>query len=615
MYKELVLKSLHNRNTIVPINEITYEPRDYEAYQSLFQYSADIYEYVHLQGGVSGFNGKLYTNSIYLDIDNATNGPASRDSLIKLIRYLNSEYKIHPDDLKIYFSGNKGYHVEIPEIMLGEIKGSEVLNQYVKDFVTKIKVGSQVTDIDTAIYDATRIFRLVNSKNMKSGLYKIPIGYNEVVELGDAGVRDLAKEPRLDWKLSKTYSPKFNPKLSDLWESVAQREAVVDLGVENMDSFFAPATEGGRNTKYFAQVTMLLEKGLYPDAVFQIVQNANQLSGNPIPDVEMQTIMRHAQEKLRRKAVTKKAMFKPLSELLPEWEQEQLDETNPIWLGFKRIDDDMKGKLRGKLIVVAGYAGSKKSLFCQQVLLKNIKDGKQVGLYSSMEMSSSTVLDRTISQSFTNKDYIGSVSEAVRKAYQAEKQSAREFIQKNIVEMYGSRLMVSSDGSMDSSHYRQALLDTRERLGRVDILVVDGLSMMNGGESELSAANKHTKELKELAIEFNLAVFLIVHASRGESLDARDLRNKIRGSEKVIDNSDCAIYLSQIVDPELTIDNLTEYSKNQGYIRCYNKRGSGNYTNVVYDFDQKTLLMTESDTDPRTIEVKGKKGSGDDGWL
>jgi len=27
------------------------------------------------------------------------------------------------------------------------------------------------------------------------------------------------------------------------------------------------------------------------------------------------------------------------------------------------------------------------------------------------------------------------------------------------------------------------------------------------------------------------------------------------------------------------------------------------------------LLMTESDTDPRTIEVKGKKGGGDDGWL
>ena len=97
------------------------------------------------------------------------------------------------------------------------------------------------------------------------------------------------------------------------------------------------------------------------------------------------------------------------------------------------------------------------------------------------------------------------------------------------------------------------------------------------GKSGLSAANKHTKELKELAIEFNIAIFLIVHASRGEALDARDLRNKIRGSEKVIDNSDCAIYLSQIVDPELTIDNLTEYSKHQGYIRCYNKRGSGNY--------------------------------------
>jgi hypothetical protein len=139
--------------------------------------------------------------------------------------------------------------------------------------------------------------------------------------------------------------------------------------------------------------------------------------------------------------------------------------------------------------------------------------------------------------------------------------------------------------------------------------------MMEGSESELASANKHTKELKELAIEFNIAVFLIVHASRGEALDTRDLRNKIRGSEKVIDNSDAAIYLSQIVDADKSFDNLTEYRKDIGYIRCYNKRGSGNYTNVVYDFDENTLLMSESYVDPRTVEVKTKSSGGNDGWI
>ena len=112
-----------------------------------------------------------------------------------------------------------------------------------------------------------------------------------------------------------------------------------------------------------------------------------------------------------------------------------------------------------------------------------------------------------------------------------------------------------------------------------------------------------------------IAIFLIVHASRGEALDTRDLRNKLRGSEKIVDNGDCTLYLSQVVDIEKSFDNLTEYRKDIGYIRCFNKRGSGNYTNVVYDFDENTLLMSESYVDPRTVEVKTKRSSGGDGWL
>ena len=614
MYRELVLNNLSNRNNVVPVTEIKNEPRNYEAYASLFQYSNDIFDYISVQHSVSGYSGKLYSNSISLDIDNSTANYEARNSLIKLIRHINREYGIHPDDLKIYFSGSKGYHLEIPEVSVGEIKGSDNLHNYCKDFATKLKQDSGVEDIDTKIYDATRIFRLPNSLNSKSNLYKIPVSYQEIMELSDDQVRDLAKEPRSNWKPPTGYNPKYNHKLSDLWNSITSREVVVSLGVENLEGFFAPAMEGNRNTQYYKQAVMLLEKGLYPEAVYQIIQNANVASGNPIDEREIKTMMRSASDTISKKKVHKKVLFKPLVDFIEDWENEQVDETSPIWTGFKTFDDDIKGKLRGKLVIVAGYAGSKKSLFCQQVLLKNIKEGKQVGLYSSMEMSPSSVVDRTINQSFSGS-YKGSVSEAVREAYKQEKQGARDFIQKHIVEMYGSRLMVSSDGSMNSGHYRQAILDTKERLGRVDILVVDGLSMMENSENEIAAANKHTKELKELSMEFNIAIFLIVHASRGEALDTRDLRNKLRGSEKIVDNGDCTLYLSQVVDIEKSFDNLTEYRKDIGYIRCFNKRGSGNYTNVVYDFDENTLLMSESYVDPRTVEVKTKSSSGGDGWL
>ena len=49
---------------------------------------------------------------------------------------------------------------------------------------------------------------------------------------------------------------------------------------------------------------MLLEKGLYPEAVYQIIQNANVASGNPIDEREIKTMMRSASDTIAKKKVT-----------------------------------------------------------------------------------------------------------------------------------------------------------------------------------------------------------------------------------------------------------------------------------------------------------------------
>ena len=140
---------------------------------------------------------------------------------------------------------------------------------------------------------------------------------------------------------------------------------------------------------------------------------------------------------------------------------------------------------------------------------------------------------------------------------------------------------------MTVAKYDLMLSQIKQAHGAIDILVVDGLSMMGGQGDELEKANRHTLELKELAKKYNIFVFCIVHASRGESLETRDLSKKARGSEKIVDNCDFTITMSLIKI------NKKDHSSLYGVYNCWNKRGSGNRIEKVFKFTERRLKMIE----------------------
>ena len=290
---------------------------------------------------------------------------------------------------------------------------------------------------------------------------------------------------------------------------------------------------------------------------------------------------------------------KQVDELVDDWaEQIALDAQNPMTTGFPSIDKDLKNKYRGKVGAVIGYGGSKKSLFALQSMNSVVQHNLR-GVISNMEMSNTQLFGRILDQSFDIEQCTINNSEYMEHLFLNDNLDI-ERVKKKLLEIYGNRLLVTQKSRMKVEDYERLIKETTEKYGTVDMLVVDGLSMMYTSGNETDSYTTNSGELKDLAKMYNIYIPLICHLSKGAEKHTREVQRYIRGSEKILDNIDFVVQMSQLQD---SLD-PSSYLKNKGYIRFYNKRGSGNTISKIFDFDGSKLWMTETDENPASYELQ-----------
>jgi len=269
-----------------------------------------------------------------------------------------------------------------------------------------------------------------------------------------------------------------------------------------------------------------------------------------------------------------------------DWLDSIRDEQNKLQLGLKSFDSEMRGRLRGKLGLCIGMAGVKKSLFSQWTSMVNVK-AQQRCIYSSMEMPKTELMTRYIDMIVDPGEYSAAYTlefMATRKNQEAE---VREALKTQVADVFDNYMFMSDQASMCADRYQEYIDEVNMFYGRTDILVVDGLSMLDmDGMTETEAFTKHSKELKELAKKNNMFVLLICHVSKGGKIDDRDLSKLIRSSLKTLDNCDFYMTFSAIIENE-------EESKTKGHIMLYNKRGTGNKVDVDFELMEKTARFVE----------------------
>jgi len=166
-----------------------------DCYISLFDHSVNLPIYAESNdGSVAGYKGKVRFSQLAFDFDSITDLNESLTWIRELIIKLVKEYEVNPEHLRYYFSGNKGFHLEIPNWMIDD--QHEPSAEY--PAVLKAMVQDLTSHADLSLYQTIRIYRINNTINSKSGLYKIELKYDEITSLSIEEIKKLATRRRLN---------------------------------------------------------------------------------------------------------------------------------------------------------------------------------------------------------------------------------------------------------------------------------------------------------------------------------------------------------------------------------------------------------------------------------
>jgi len=132
MYVEEIEYKITNRGKVIEAGAVKPVPRDHEYYISLFPYDQTIIDYVRINNSVTGHTGKHFCKYIIFDIDRENDLEGARKDALSLISHLQSEYGLSPDDLWIWFSGSKGFHVAIIDKIYGDLGAREGMGDAIK---------------------------------------------------------------------------------------------------------------------------------------------------------------------------------------------------------------------------------------------------------------------------------------------------------------------------------------------------------------------------------------------------------------------------------------------------------------------------------------------------
>jgi hypothetical protein len=183
---ELNGEHLFKRNDYIPyrtLNLFTNQRNMYSAFCTAYRYNTKDVSMAELYG------------DLYFDFDDIDSFEKVRADAITTLSYLKIVFGITENDVRLYFSGNKGLHIIVPAELLG-VEPNKSLNGIYKTIANAIKSFTANKTLDTKIYDNKRLFRIPNTLHEKSNLYKIPITPEELKKLSEFEIKSMAASQR-----------------------------------------------------------------------------------------------------------------------------------------------------------------------------------------------------------------------------------------------------------------------------------------------------------------------------------------------------------------------------------------------------------------------------------
>jgi len=192
-YIETAIGGPNRRGHVERIENFTPSRHATDAYRSWLVFTRDLLAYStderrnrrYAETGkpsVAGYRGPARADFLPFDFDAEGDIPKARRDL-RLFMGALCEWDIPPEAPRLYFSGAKGFHVEIPASLFGgfELMPCADLATRLGRLAELLIEGVSLPTADFSIYDPLRLWRVPNTRHSKTGLYKIPLTVSEAI--------------------------------------------------------------------------------------------------------------------------------------------------------------------------------------------------------------------------------------------------------------------------------------------------------------------------------------------------------------------------------------------------------------------------------------------------
>jgi hypothetical protein len=171
------------------------EPGQVDSYTSIYMHSPDVAAYVLSNDGkLEGYSGAVKAVVLHFDCDDKDHPENALADTRLLIERICIDYGVSINDVDIWFSGCKGFSVFVYDRAVAGCPGAIDVPERIKTICCRMADG--IRSFDSSVYDRTRIWRVSNTINSKSGLYKIPLLPGELYLWNINRIRERAKRQR-----------------------------------------------------------------------------------------------------------------------------------------------------------------------------------------------------------------------------------------------------------------------------------------------------------------------------------------------------------------------------------------------------------------------------------
>ena len=192
---EIAVETPRKRGVLIKKDDLKkYLSKERPLYRSMYLYNLDAVDFADSNNNsLRGYYGPRNIDNVLIDIDKEQN--TDRHTLNKcqsILYQLTEELELNQNNFRVYFSGS-GYHIVIPNSVFN-FPASEKLPIQVKTTLIKM-----FPDIDPMVYMRTGLYRVAHSLNKKTGLYKVPLTFNEAMTSSPEEIHKLASVARYDF--------------------------------------------------------------------------------------------------------------------------------------------------------------------------------------------------------------------------------------------------------------------------------------------------------------------------------------------------------------------------------------------------------------------------------